>query len=57
MKLINTNNQKNTKNFYLKTFNDIIYKKLQEAELEINNNPKRYSKDEILKSINKIINE
>lgn len=32
-----------------------IYNKLQEAEAEMNNTSKRYSKEEILKSINDII--
>ena len=38
-----------------KTFDDIIYKKLQEAEVEMNNTSKRYTKEEILESMNKII--
>ena len=38
-----------------KTFDDMVYEKLQEAELEISNTSKRYSKEEILDSMNKII--
>lgn len=38
-----------------KTFDDIVHKKLQEAEIEMNNTSKRYSKEEILESMNKII--
>ena len=38
-----------------KTFKDTVYEKLEEAELEMNNTSKRYSKEEILDSINKII--
>lgn len=38
-----------------KTFDDIVSEKLQEAELEMNNTSKRYSKEEILESMNKII--
>ena len=38
-----------------KTFDDIVYEKLQEAELEMSNTSKRYSKEEILDSMNKII--
>lgn len=36
-------------------FDDKIYDKLKEAELEMSNSSKRYSKEEILDSINKII--
>lgn len=36
-------------------FNDNIYKKIKEAENEMNNTSKRYSKEEILDSINNII--
>ena len=38
-----------------KTFDDMVYEKLQEAELEMSNTSKRYSKEEILDSMNKII--
>ena len=38
-----------------KTFDDTVYDKLQEAESEMNNTSKRYSKEEIIDSINKII--
>ncbi len=38
-----------------KTFDETIYNKLQEAESEMNNTSKRYSKEEIIDSINKII--
>ncbi len=38
-----------------KTLDDTIYNKLQEAESEMNNTSKRYSKKEIIDSINKII--
>ena len=38
-----------------KTFEDVVSEKLQEAELEMNNTSKRYSKEEILESMNKII--
>ena len=37
-----------------KTFDDMVYEKLQEAELEMSNTSKRYSKEEILDSTNKI---
>ena len=38
-----------------KTFDNIIDEKLQEAESEMKNTSKRYSKEEILESINQII--
>lgn len=38
-----------------KTFNETVYEKLQEAELEMNSTSKRYSKEEALESMNKII--
>lgn len=38
-----------------KTFDDMVYEKLQEAELEMSNTSKRYSKEEVLDSMNKII--
>ena len=38
-----------------KTFDDTAYEKLQEAELEMSNTSKRYSKEEILDSMNKNI--
>ena len=38
-----------------KTFDNVIDEKLQEAESEMKNNSKRYSKEEILESINQII--
>lgn len=34
------------------SLNDNIYEKLKEAELEMDNNSKRYTKDEIIESIN-----
>ena len=37
------------------TFDDIVYEKLKEAELEMNNTSKRYSIDEVQKSMNNII--
>lgn len=37
------------------TFDENIYNKLREAETEMNNSNKRYSKEEILKSMNNII--
>ncbi len=37
------------------SFEKTIYEKLQEAESEISNTSKRYSKEEILESIDKII--
>ncbi len=37
------------------TFDETIYGKLKEAEIEMNNTSKRYTKEEILESINKII--
>ena len=40
-----------------KTFDDTVYDKLQEAESEMNNTSKRYSKEEIIDSINKIISK
>ena len=38
-----------------KTFDDTIYEKLQEAEIEMSKTSKRYSKEDILESMNKII--
>lgn len=38
-----------------KTFNETVYEKLQEAELEMNSTSKRYSKEDVLESMNKII--
>lgn len=38
-----------------KTFDNVIDEKLQEAESEMKNTSKRYSKEEILESINQII--
>lgn len=38
-----------------KTFDDMVYEKLQEAELEMSNTSKRYSKEEILESMNDMI--
>ena len=40
-----------------KNNNDIIYEKLLEAELEMSKTDKRYTADEVLESLNKIINE
>ena len=37
------------------TFDEKIYEKLKEAEIEMTNTSKRYSKEEILDSINNII--
>ena len=37
-----------------KSFSDTIYETLQEAELEMDKNPKRYSKEDVIDSINKI---
>lgn len=40
-----------------KTENDeLIYEKLKEAEMEMNSTKKRYTKEEVLKSMNDIIN-
>ncbi len=36
-------------------FDETIYEKLKEAELEMVNNARRYSKEEVLKSMNNII--
>ena len=36
-------------------FDDLVYEKLQEAELEMSNTSKRYSKEKILESMNKMI--
>ena len=38
-------------------FSLIVYEKLKEAEKEMNNTFKRYSKEEILESMNKIIDD
>ena len=38
-----------------KSFPDTIYEKLKEVELEIDKNLKRYSKEDVIDSINKII--
>ncbi len=37
------------------TFDEIVYEKLEEAELEMTSNTQRYSKEEVLKSMNDII--
>ena len=37
------------------TFDETIYEKLKEAELEMTNHNQRYSKEEVLKSMNDII--
>lgn len=37
------------------TFDKTVYEKLREAEDEMNNTSKRYSKEDILESINRII--
>jgi len=37
------------------TFDKVVYEKLKEAELEMNHTTKRYSKEEILESMNHII--
>ena len=37
------------------TFDETVYEKLKEAELEMSNSSQRYSKEEVLKSINDII--
>ena len=37
------------------TFNETVYEKLKEAELEMSNSSQRYSKEEVLKSMNDII--
>ena len=37
------------------TIDDTLYQKLKEAELEMNTTTKRYSKDEIISSMNDII--
>lgn len=37
------------------TFNETVYEKLKEAELEMNDTSKKYSKEEILESMNNII--
>lgn len=42
---------------YKKTENDeLIYEKLKEAEIEMDNTKERYTKEEVLKSMNDIIN-
>lgn len=43
--------------FEVKTnsFDQVAYEKLKEAELEMSNTSKRYTKEEILESMNKII--
>ncbi len=37
------------------TFDETVYKKLKEAEVEMNSTSKRYSKNEVLESMNNII--
>lgn len=37
------------------TFNETVYEKLKEAELEMNDTSKKYSKEEILESMDNII--
>lgn len=39
------------------TLDEIIYEKLREAELEMENTSKRYSIDDIERSMNRIIND
>lgn len=39
------------------TFDDMIYEKLKEAEIEMNNTTKRYNIDEIIDSVNSIIDK
>jgi DNA-damage-inducible protein J len=39
------------------TFDDVIYEKLKEAEIEMNNTTKRYNIDEIIDSVNSIIDK
>ncbi len=36
-------------------YDEAVYKKLKEAELELTNTPKRYSLKEVLESMNNII--
>ncbi len=50
LNLVNTNNKK-------RKLKNKIYNKLQEAELEMVNTSKRYSKKEILDSLNQILKE
>ena len=38
-------------------FSLIVYEKLKEAEIEMNNTSKRYSKEEVLENMNKIIDD
>ncbi len=38
-------------------FDEIIYQEIKEAELEMSNSSKRYSKEEILESMNIIIGQ
>lgn len=40
-----------------KSFDDTVYEKLQEAELEMDHTSKRYTKEEILESMNKVIDK
>ena len=37
------------------TFDEVVYEKLKEAEIEMNNTSKRYSKEEVLEGMNNII--
>ena len=37
------------------TFDETVYEKLKEAELEMTSNAQRYTKEEVLKSMNDII--
>lgn len=39
----------------MSTLDDMVYEKLKEAEEEMNNTTKRYTKEEILESMNRII--
>jgi DNA-damage-inducible protein J len=39
------------------TFDDMVYEKLKEAELEMQNTQKRYSMDEVRNSMNNILNK
>ncbi len=53
----NSIQKKKKQTFLVKTndFNELVYEKLKEAELEMNNTNKRYSKEDILKSMRNII--
>ncbi len=46
---------KKTKSKVKKSFDEIIYEKLKEADEEMNNTKKRYTKEEVMQSLQSLI--